>query len=76
MNIKLNPTSKLYQELEKTFGKKVDTFSKQVDEDIILFEDETSVFCEINIIFSEQIKIELTILDDHFNPVKEINLTL
>lgn len=68
--------SELFKALEKALDRKISYIAEGEDEDSIKFEDGTSTFCIIKVIFNKQIEVNTTILDEDFNPVQEINLTL
>lgn len=72
----IDSNSKIFEALEKALDRKINYISEREDEDIIHFTDGTSTPCVIEFVFNEQIQINVTILNDKFNPVQEINLTL
>lgn len=76
MNGIIDPESKLFKDLEKSLNKKISYIAEGEDEDAIKFEDGTSSFCIIKVIFNKQIQVKITILNEDFDPTQEINLTL
>jgi hypothetical protein len=72
----ITENSELFKTLEKVLDRKISYIAEGEDEDTIKFEDGTSLFCIIKVIFDKQLEVKITTLDDYFNPVQEINLTL
>ena len=68
--------SELFKALEKALDKKISYIAEGEDEDSIKFDDGTSSFCIIKVIFDKQLEVKITILNEDFDPVQEINLTL
>lgn len=72
----ITENSELFKALEKALDKKISYITEGEDEDTIKFEDGTSSFCIIKVIFDKQLEVKMTILNEDFDPVQEINLTL
>lgn len=72
MRAKISNTNRIIKHLESELNKPIRGIYDGVDEDRIVFEDDSFVFCYIEFIFDEEIRVEVTLLDDEFDVVRKI----
>lgn len=72
MRAQISNTNRIVKHLESELNKPIRCIYDGVDEDKIVFEDDTFVYCDIKLILDEEIRVEVTLLNDEFDIVRKI----
>jgi hypothetical protein len=72
MRAQISNTNRIVKHLETELNKPIRCIYDGVDEDKIVFEDDTFVYCDIKFILDDEIRVEVTLLNDEFDVVRKI----
>jgi hypothetical protein len=72
MRAQISNTNRIVKHLEAELNKPIRCIYDGVDEDRIVFEDDTFVYCDIKFILDDDIRVEVTLLNDEFDVVRKI----
>jgi hypothetical protein len=72
MRAQISNTNRIVKHLESELNKPIRCIYDGVDEDKIVFEDDTFVYCDIKFILDDDIRVEVTLLNDEFDVVRKI----
>lgn len=72
MRAQISNTNRIVKHLESELNKPIRCIYDGVDEDKIVFEDDTFVYCDIKFILDDEIRVEVTLLNDEFDVVRKI----
>jgi hypothetical protein len=72
MRAQISNTNRIVKHLESELNKPIRCIYDGVDEDKIVFEDDTFVYCDIKLILDDEIRVEVTLLNDEFDVVRKI----
>jgi hypothetical protein len=72
MRAQISNTNRIVKHLETELNKPIRCIYDGVDEDKIVFEDDTFVYCDIKFILNDEIRVEVTLLNDEFDFVRKI----
>jgi hypothetical protein len=72
MRAQISNTNRIVKHLETELTKPIRCIYDGVDEDKIVFEDDTFVYCDIKFILDDEIRVEVTLLNDEFDVVRKI----
>jgi hypothetical protein len=72
MRAQISNTNRIVKHLETELNKPIRCIYDGVDEDKIVFEDDTFVYCDIKLILDDEIRVEVTLLNDEFDVARKI----
>lgn len=72
MRAQISNTNRITKHLESELNKPIRCIYDGIDEDKIVFEDDTFVYCDIKFILDDEIRVEVTLLNDEFDFVRKI----
>lgn len=72
MKAQISNTNRIVKRLETELNKPIRCIYDGVDEDKIVFKDDTFVYCDIKFILDDEIRVEVTLLNDEFDFVRKI----